>query len=471
MSSDHRPVLLLPFHRPSLEEFLIVADVILADGRYRPVLVLPDASLEAYANRDSIELLRLYPAQHPHLGGPTDDLVDWEAPGRLRVPASVRAWSLFGALHVVQTIRRLRRYQRQAQRLFDAVRPVALLIAEDRELGPSMVFRKVARTKGCFTLIVPFAYYSGVMSLAFVRKDEPLNFLNAGPQRLLKWWVWRKYPRQFHETPHGPMSFYPPVVTLALAAAQMLPPNPWSVGGGISDIVAISGQEDRKRFMRIGVPGDKITVTGQVGLDELYRAWSRASQIVAFLVDKYALDVGKKIVICAVPQLAEHRILDWPAHWEGIRFLVQSLARSGANVLLSLHPKSDHERYRFLEGEAPVRILEEPLRQVLPAADLFVAAFSSTVRWAVLLEIPAVIVDFYGFNYDIYDHLDGVVKVTDKGQLVGVLERILGEASYYKQLKAAQREAAPRVARFDGKAGARIMDLIETHAVDRRQCE
>ena len=171
----------------------------------------------------------------------------------------------------------------------------------------------------------------------------------------------------------------------------------------------------------------------------------------------------KKLIICAVPPLAEAGILDWPRHWQEIRFLVSSLAQTGANVLLSLHPKSDARQYRFLEQEFRGHLLREPLRESLPAADLFVTYSSSTVRWAVMLGIPTVLVDFYGLNYTIYDHLAGVVKVTDRTALLSVFGQVLEDHNYYDYLKSEQKKAAQYVARFDGQATQRIIDLIGMH--------
>ncbi|MCC7449639.1 MAG: hypothetical protein IT324_19620 [Anaerolineae bacterium] len=77
-----------------------------------------------------------------------------------------------------------------------------------------------------------------------------------------------------------------------------------------------------------------------------------------------------------------------------------------------------------------------------------------------LLGIPTLVFDFYGFNFDIYDQLKGVVKVTEKALLSVSLHRMLTDQIWYEQLQHAQLNAAQRTALFDGQAYRRIIDLI-----------
>src|SRR5262249_35532508 len=143
---------------------------------------------------------------------------------------------------------------------------------------------------------------------------------------------------------------------------------------------------------------------------------------------------------------------------------------STAAVLLSLHPKSDPAAYRFLEAEFGARLLDQSLREVLPAADVFVGTYSSTVRWAVLLGVPTVVVDFYGFDYDIFDHFPGLVKVTDRALLAPTLKRLVDNPLYARELREGQRRAAPSVAPFDGRACRRLIDLVAAHRRPSEPC-
>lgn len=471
-SPQHKPrnVLLLPLHSSSFQELLIVGQAIQADGRYQPVMVLPKAELDKYVGENTsqmgnITLKRLYQDKKDRVIENHRTIPNQLGKSQLKsflrqwLPKSVRNSLPFALLEIVNTTRLLQHAKQQAQKVFDEFSPISLLVIGDRHLGAELAFLQVAKEYECRSIIVPFAY-SGADMPARLRQDRPLHRLDSRAQKIVKEWIRRKYPKQVYNSPYGSMLFYTPAKTIALSKMKMLPDNPWCMGGGFSDLVAVSGSEDRERYMRMGVPAQKIVITGQPSHDSLYNLSCRVPELVTMLVQKYSLNRDKKLVICAVPQLAEHSLLDWDTHWQEIRFLTASLAQTGANVLLSLHPKSEIEQYRFLEQELSVRILQESLREVLPAADLFVATFSSTVRWAVLLGIPAVVVDFYGLGYDMYDHLAGIVKVKNKELLVQILQKVLKDQRYNESLRSEQQKSAQHIARFDGKVNQRIIDLI-----------
>jgi len=126
-------------------------------------------------------------------------------------------------------------------------------------------------------------------------------------------------------------------------------------------------------------------------------------------------------------------------------------------VLISLHPKMDISKYRFIEIDYGIPILTEPLKDILPAADCFAATFSSTVEWAVLCEIPSIVFDFYGLNYDMYDNYDGIVLVKKKPDLEDFLVKIQNDEIYSQQLSLAHRKNVAELSPFDGKCTERIV--------------
>ncbi len=494
MESAPTTVLLLPRHPSSLPEHVILAQAMQTDARYRPILVVLNAALEqqiATLGGGDLELLRWYtrkqastpppdaaaaagapdkPAQNPPraAGGGSGHRLRTLA-GAVRgsvLLRPLRGKGLFVPVSTVReflrTIRTLRQHVQRVRTLFDQVQPAALLLAGDRHLGVEPAFLRVAGERGCFRLIVPFAY-SSKEGVAGLRKDQPIYDVASPPQWLLKQVLRWCYPDQVYQSAYGTLFCYPPVTILALAALGMLSTNPWVMGAGLSDMMAVFGEEDYHRALQDGVPASKLVITGQPALDTLYQTARATPHLISRVGATYHLEPQRPRIICSVPQLAEHDWFDWPRHWEEVRFLVGALVATGAHVLLSLHPKSDPAQYRFLESEYGAHLLREPLREVLPVADLFVATYSSTVRWAVLLGIPTVVVDFYDFHFDIYDHLGGVLVVNKKPLLVRVLRSVLEDPPFYAYLQRQQHQAAQRMAPFDGQACQRILDLIATH--------
>ena len=96
-----------------------------------------------------------------------------------------------------------------------------------------------------------------------------------------------------------------------------------------------------------------------------------------------------------------------------LRDIFPALARSGASLLISLHPKSSRASYEAFVSQFGAKIVDRPLFEILPAADVFVAgAYSSTVRWAMALDIPAVNMDVWGLHDSTYWELGGFPTLT-----------------------------------------------------------
>ncbi len=97
---------------------------------------------------------------------------------------------------------------------------------------------------------------------------------------------------------------------------------------------------------------------------------------------------------------------------------------------------------------------------VLPAADIFLATFSSTVLWALLCHIPVILFDFYGLGYNTYDLVDGVESVREKKAFVPSIRKLIQDSEHYTNMVQKQAEAARRIWPFDGKCTERILECI-----------
>lgn len=342
-----------------------------------------------------------------------------------------------------------------------ALEPAAVLLTGDRHLGFELPLIKAARERGIRTVVVPTGYGEPDAS-AHIRKGRR-QYRAVGRRASLAARAVFSRPElrgQIFDSPHGRLSFYNAGITMALQSMGMLSPNPWVNGGGLADLVAVDGEDTRQRYERLGVPRSKIVVTGHQSHDILFEHWRTRDDLRRRLLAGYFPNGVRPLVILAVPQLGEHGLLPWAEHRAAINTLVESLVSTGGNVLLSLHPKSKNEDYDDLEHRYRCRIAKEPLVDVLPAGDCFVATFSSTIRWAILCGIPAVVMDFWGFGYRTYEDFGGVLQVQDTHALGPVVARVISDQAYRNALAAAQRESAGRIGVFDGQARQRLSALI-----------
>jgi hypothetical protein len=363
------------------------------------------------------------------------------------------------AIRALVTLARLTRARWRMRRLFDKFKPVAVVVFEDRAPHPEMVFLAEARRRGAKAVLVSFAA-SSLESVVVTRRDLPEHLVDHPPWRPVKRFLATRYPQQIYETHSGRLLFFPVAETLALALHGLLRGNNWYYGGGAVDLCTKIGEDDFEHARRDGAPVEKFIVTGQPSMDDLHRARTNAEVRRSELMSKYALPAGRPLIICAVPHSAEQAHIGWDRHMELTAQLFHALSVSGGNVLLSLHPRSDPKTYDDLARIGGCRIITERLNEVLPAADLFVATYSSTVRWAVAMHIPTIMVDFLNFNFAQFTGLPGTVVERDPIGVERTLQRLVGSPQERERLSNAAREGASTIAELDGNASKRIIDAI-----------
>ena len=168
------------------------------------------------------------------------------------------------------------------------------------------------------------------------------------------------------------------------------------------------------------------------------------------------MDNSKPNWILALPQLAEHDLLDWPSHWKYQNDILKAVTQRNENILISLHPRMKKEQYDFLEKDYNCRILEERLFDVLPIADYFLAGYSSTIRWAVLCGIQSIVVDFTMMKHKMFDDLQSVKYALNNQELMNLMLTLHYDNDDLKQ--DFKRLSGPEI--FDGKTITRYIQLL-----------
>lgn len=441
-----RTVLLVASGPADVQEMIALAHWARAERHLLPILLCHSSD----AFRAASETLPIEQILAPSwLGG---DPATQPEPGRTRrdgrtlVPGSLRRF--------VGNLRRLRRVSAEASGLLDQERPVALLVSDDRSFGANQAVLSVARRARVPTVVVPFAD-SDPASDAYLRQRVPAVHVDSHGFTLVRRFVARLLPGQVQVTPYGRMLFAPVPEILAYGAMGMLPPAPWCMGGGRSDVVAVAGQRDRDRLIACGVEAERIVITGQATLDVLAANLPRRVEVRGRLVSMYRLDPSRPLVICAVPHLGEHALTDWSMHVQLTDQLGAALAQLSASVLLSLHPKSSRSNYERWEVPGRMQIAKQPLREILHASDVFVSTVSSTVRWAAMLSIPTVVFNPLAQPVDAIEGLRPMTVVQDPSDVTTAAERFL------RFSEPAHQEPDESLGSLDGQARDRIWDLVE----------
>ena len=330
-----------------------------------------------------------------------------------------------------------------------------VVVSDDRSGSFTLPLLKVCKDKGIKSVIPPISLAAQAEDLVFTRRAL-MGHEHGGRNKIID-----KYPLQFvyDKDSSRYVSFYRNDVLLSSIQADVIPLNPWVMGGGNSTVLLADGVEAYERYVRNGCHKDKILITGHRSHDVLYKNLLEKETIKRNVLKKYHLN-EEKIVIVALPQLGEHNMLSWDDHWKEIRFLAEVYRDIRANIIVSLHPKMNRDHYRFLENEYGLVVSEEDLNQILPIADIFTATFSSTVQWSILCQIPTLIFDFYNLNFSIYDWMTGAVLTSRRSEYKDQLCKLLKNTTYYQELQKNAKIDAGRISPFDGKCANRIVESI-----------
>lgn len=179
--------------------------------------------------------------------------------------------------------------------------------------------------------------------------------------------------------------FYAAGYTMAAYMKKMIPKYPWITGGGNSTHVFVVSEAEKERIL--SVVSKEIVVTGAVEDYYLLKKRAEKDKIRKLIREKYAI-TSSKVVILAMPQMAEHNVVPWDIHRENVSIIIKEILKIYDEVLISLHPKSNMNDYIFLGQHGKVSFLEERLRDVIIGADILMAVSTSSVlRWGDIIGI------------------------------------------------------------------------------------
>lgn len=216
--------------------------------------------------------------------------------------------------------------------------------------------------------------------------------------------------------------YFDAITSLALDRAGLGVDSPWNLGGGF-DRVCMLSDRDAAEAASQGLDSDKIAVTGQPSLARLSAAYQNRNGLRTRLLGEADPRAKQRLCILSPSALVESGLYAEQDFWAEIETVVLQARAVGYALFVSIHPKMGSRaapRFR----ELGVEVLELPLVEALPAADLFVTHPSSTLRWSSMLGIPAISLNGAGLDYSHLFALPHVTVVCDEGELASVLDRV-----------------------------------------------
>ncbi|WP_288349389.1 hypothetical protein [uncultured Thalassospira sp.] len=338
----------------------------------------------------------------------------------------------------------------KARKILSVINPDVLMVTRDRNLGLQTAMIRLMKRRNRKTVVVPWGYPNTSFLLAS-RATSPRNQADGYAASIVQKLMVKNDHPHILEFRGKAYSYYKPGRFLAACMARICPSKPFGYGAD-ADLCMVESETTKVFLAGLGTATNSIVVTGNPVYDSLYKDPAEREKIRSELAAKYGA-AGSQLVMFAIPHTPEHNLLDWETHRSWLRRMVEALLSPGnITLLLSIHPRSDPENYRFLWEEYPVFEMSETLRYCLPAADYFVCHWSGTTVWGPLLRVPTLVLDVYsvpalGFEY----LLDSVFLIKDMDQLDQSVQQ------FYTDPPKPNLKSLPP---FDGQSRRRIVDCI-----------
>lgn len=369
-----------------------------------------------------------------------------------------------------RAVRRFRADCQQASQLLDQLAPALLVTPSDRTIGLETALLTEGRRRGISSLVIPWCLWTP-RSEVYARTERSSIEETVSLTRFLNRQVARRFPGQLLAQGDHRLLFAPGETTLAADRAGILPPQPFAFFGGcgLADRVAVESPALRDLCLERGVPSTTVRLTGRASADQVAARLRQGPRYRAQLQMDFGLRSHLKTILCAVPNTAEQNLCSWAQHERDTHRLFQAMRSVGdCNVLLNLHPKSNPATYRAIAEQYRFTIAEgRSIEELLPACDLFVSTFSSTIITAIGCHKPVLNLDIYGARDDLFAGCRGVVTVRDWDAAAVELRSLMRDEPRFMRLVESQRMDAPHWGMFDGQCGARLMVEMENLVRDQ----
>jgi len=460
-----RQILFVPLHTPSMLEMMPIAQRISDDGQYQPCFFIyrdfPDERIEQIRQNGFTAIGPRLSNQPTREKDNSSSLAENEARTswwREKVKILAR-WAQ--SITITSFVFNLITYYgtlRKARQLLDQQSIAAIIIIGDRHVGWETAVIKAANQDSIPSLIVPYALSDPKGSATF-RLRQTENDSQYFAESISGRWVEKKHPNWVFSYNGRRLLYLPTGAALAAQVLGIMPENPWTIGGGAASRMAVESQRLRKMFLDQGIPSEKMVVTGKPTIDQIFQG--NQGHMRQTVRDELDIPADRSVILCAVPHLGEHGFLPFSQHLKEMDTLISVLvSQPDVSVVLSLHPKSDPTQYIPIAERHGALIASRRIYDLLPACDIFVAGFSSTIMHAVGVYKPSIVVDFYGLNFTFYNDAPGVIVLKDRENLAVTLQKLFDDRGYYDHLVQEQKRRAAEWIMLDGQCTYRVVDLI-----------
>jgi hypothetical protein len=333
-----------------------------------------------------------------------------------------------------------------------------VVVAEDNVGGRSRVLVAAATQQNRPVMLVPYTFPNADEPVATlggfrahqIRRPDQRLFAALRPR-----WERRAGSKRLLRLPVGQ--------ALVMELMGLAPDNPWMVNCGPATVAAESDAMSRQ-YRTLGCTDDKLAMTGSPVDMVLASRMDDRDRLRAELRRRYGLN-EHLLLLCALPPdqlttyVAACEFTTYAELINGWMSALQSVADRFA-ILVRPHPRTPEMALAPLR-RAGIAISQDDTAELIPLCDLYVAALSATIRWAITCGRPVVNYDVYGYRYTDYADVPGVLTVERAADFRSLIAELARDPERLTALARMQTVVAPQWGCLDGKSGTRILALVD----------
>ena len=230
------------------------------------------------------------------------------------------------------------------------------------------------------------------------------------------------------------------------------PKLPWTLHDGNSTVIAVESQKMSELASASGIDPNKVVVVGSIFHDRMFAKIHQPSDrpqladmqglihiLVAIPPDMFYVRGAKGLEYANYEQLIDH----WTDFLESL---------TDVKITYCLHPSSSYGPTFASRG---LQVAINPIEDLIPVHDLYVASISATIQWALAAGLEVIDFDVYRYCYPSYLLEEKVQTCLFKDEF----ETSVRLSVESLKLRAA-KQPRPDWGVLDGLAGIRITDLL-----------
>jgi hypothetical protein len=347
----------------------------------------------------------------------------------------------------------------QYRRLLRRRRVDLVVVAEDSVSSRSRALLSTAQRLGVSALLLPYTISNPDEIAASLRQQRAYQVRLPHQRAFLAWrpqWGRQEDGRQLLRLPASK--------AVVLELAGIAPVTPWIDNNGPA-IIAAESRAMVRHYKNLGIPDSSLVLTGSLVDSILDEARMERDARLISLRRQLGLS-GRPLLLCALPpnQFASGLQLD--CEYSGYSCLVAAWASALAvvadrfDVVVRPHPRSTEGELDALK-RAGIAVSWDDTASLIPLCDLYVAAISATIRWAIACGRPVLNYDVYRYRYRDYEGLRGIINVESHDQFKVALMELASQPNRLQALSDAQLAIAGEWGCSDGRSEERMLMLYD----------